>query len=95
MLGFGLFILEELKADVTHEWMHGVVVLTKLISRLAYLSTATTLMTDVVWSHILLAIVADDVYRCLTALWVRSLRKWEIGKISASELIFFKFNCFR
>ena len=27
--------------------------------------------------------------------WVRSLRKWEIGKISASELIFLKFNCFR
>ena len=66
VLGFGLFILEELKADVTHEWMHGVVVLTKLISRLAYLSTATTLMTDMVWSHIIRAIFAEDDYWCLT-----------------------------
>ena len=66
MLGFGLFILEELKADVTHEWMHGVVVLTKLISCVAYLSTATTLVTDMVWIHILPAIGADDVYWCLT-----------------------------
>ena len=30
-----------------------------------------------------------------SALWVRSLRKWEIGKISASGLIFWKFYCFR
>ena len=67
--GFGLFILEELKADITHEWMHGVVVLTKLISCVAYLSTATTLMADMVWSHIIPATVtvAQDVYWCLTA----------------------------
>ena len=66
VLGFSLFILKELKASVAHEWMNGVGVFAKLISVVAYLSTATTLMTDMVWSHILLAIVADDVYWCLT-----------------------------
>ena len=36
----------------------------------------------------------SSIYHCI-ALWVRSLRKWEIGKISASGLIFWKFCCFR
>ena len=66
VLRFGLFILEELKADVTHEWMYGVIVLTKLISRAAYLSTSTTLMTGMVWSHIVPATFAEDVFWCLT-----------------------------
>ena len=60
VLRFRLFIFEKLKANVTHEWMYGVVVFTKLISRIAYLSTSTTLMTGMVWIHIIPATLAED-----------------------------------
>ena len=70
---FRLLILEKLKAEIAHEWMYGIGVVTKVISRVAYLSTSTTLMTGMVWRHMLLAVVAKDVHCCLADILIFDL----------------------